>query len=49
VEANSEALNRRGRQIRLHVQCISLGGTDGKGVVILMQELGLRPEMPTRH
>ena len=42
-------MNRRGRQIRLDVQCVSIGGTEhGKGVIILMQELGARPA-PTRQ
>jgi len=44
VEADIDAMNRRGRQIRLHVQCVSIGATEhGKGVIILMQELGTRP------
>ena len=49
VDAQIDAINRRGRQIRLHVQCVSIGSDDlGKGVIILMQELGPRPA-PTRH
>jgi len=49
VEADIDALNRRGRQIRLRVQCVSTGqGEHGKGVIILMQELGTRA-VPVRH
>jgi two-component system CheB/CheR fusion protein len=34
-----DALNRRGRQIRLRVQCVSIGSNDGdRGIIILMQE-----------
>jgi len=43
VDAQIDAINRRGRQIRLHVQCVSIGSDDpDKGVIILMQELGTR-------
>ena len=49
VDAQIDAMNRRGRQIRLHVQCVSIGSGDpGKGVIILMQEVGPRPS-PTHH
>jgi two-component system CheB/CheR fusion protein len=49
VDAHIDAMNRRGRQIHMHVQCVSIGsGEQGKGVIILMQELGPRPA-PTRH
>jgi two-component system CheB/CheR fusion protein len=49
VDTQIEAMNRRGRQIRLHVQCVSVGSADqGKGVIVLMQELGTRAA-PTRH
>ncbi len=49
VDAQIDAMNRRGRQIRLHVQCVSIGsGGQGKGVIILMQELGTRAA-PTHH
>jgi two-component system, chemotaxis family, CheB/CheR fusion protein len=49
VDAQIDAINRRGRQIRLHVQCVSIGsGDQGKGVIILMQELGT-PVATTRH
>jgi two-component system, chemotaxis family, CheB/CheR fusion protein len=49
LRAQIDAINRRGRQIRLHVQCVSIGsGDQGKGVIILMQELGTRAT-PTRH
>jgi len=49
VDTQIEAMNRRGRQIRLHVQCVSVGsGDQGKGVIVLMQELGTRAA-PTRH
>jgi len=44
VEADIDALNRRGRQVRLHVQCVSIGASEhGRGVIVLMQELGPRP------
>jgi two-component system, chemotaxis family, CheB/CheR fusion protein len=49
VDAQIDAMNRRGRQIRLHVQCVSIGsGDQSKGVIILMQDLGPRP-VPTHH
>ena len=49
VDTQIDAINRRGRQIRLHVQCVSIGsGDQDKGVIILMQELGTRAA-PTRH
>jgi two-component system CheB/CheR fusion protein len=49
VDAQIDAINRRGRQIRLHVQCVSIGaGGQDKGVIILMQELDTHPA-PTRH
>jgi two-component system CheB/CheR fusion protein len=53
VDTHIEAINRRGRHIRLHVQCVSIGSGDavkgeGKGVTILMQEVGSNP-VPTRH
>jgi two-component system CheB/CheR fusion protein len=49
VDTQIDAINRRGRQIRLHVQCVGIGsGELGRGVIILMQELG-RPPAPTRH
>ena len=49
VDAPIDAINRRGRQIRLHVQCVSIGsGDQGRGVIILMQELSTQPA-PTRH
>jgi two-component system CheB/CheR fusion protein len=38
-EVQVDALNRRGRQIQLHVQCVSIGPIErGNGVIILMQE-----------
>jgi len=49
VDTPIDAINRRGRQIRLHVQCASIGsGDQGRGVIILMQELSTQPA-PTRH
>jgi two-component system, chemotaxis family, CheB/CheR fusion protein len=49
VDTQIDAMNRRGRNIRLHVQCVSLGsGEQGKGVIILMQEIGPHPA-PTAH
>jgi two-component system CheB/CheR fusion protein len=49
VDAQIDAMNRRGRQIRLHVQCVSIGsGDQSRGVIILMQELSPRP-VPTHH
>jgi two-component system CheB/CheR fusion protein len=49
VDTQIDAINRRGRQIRLHVQCVSIGsGDQGRGVIILMQELSTQPA-PTRH
>ena len=49
VEADIDAFNRRGRQVRLHVQCVNTGASEhGQGVIILMQELGPRPS-PTQH
>jgi two-component system, chemotaxis family, CheB/CheR fusion protein len=40
VDADIDAMNRRGRQVRLHVQCVSIGSAEhGKGVIILMREL----------
>jgi len=48
-EAEIDAMNRRGRQIRLRVQCVSIGAADhGKGIIILMQEIG-HAEAMTRH
>ncbi len=50
-EADIDAMNRRGRQVRLRVQCVSIGSDDhGKGIIILMQE-GARHEASqmTRH
>lgn len=50
-EAEINAMNRRGRQIRLRVQCVSIGLAEhGKGCIILMQEIP-RPAIPpdTRH
>src|SRR5262249_32982653 len=50
VEADIDALNRRGRQVRLRVQCVGIGSGDhGKGVIILMQELGGRPAAAVHH
>jgi two-component system CheB/CheR fusion protein len=38
-EAEIDAMNRRGRQIRIRVQCAAIGAADhGKGVIVLMQE-----------
>ena len=49
VDVQIDAMNRRGRQIRLHVQCVSIGANDqGRGVIILMQEVGPRPAQ-THH
>src|SRR5262245_37600868 len=49
IDVQIDGSNRRGRQIHLHVQCVSIGaGEHSKGVIILMQELGQRPS-PTRH
>jgi two-component system CheB/CheR fusion protein len=50
-EADIDALNRRGRQIRLRVQCVGIGPADhGKGVIILMQEAPRTEPVPmTRH
>ena len=50
-EAEIEAMNRRGRQIRVRVQCVSIGpGDHGKGIIILMQEMGRNePPAVTRH
>ena len=50
-EAEIDAMNRRGRQIRLRVQCVSIGSAEhSKGIIILMQET-TRPGTPppTRH
>jgi two-component system CheB/CheR fusion protein len=50
-EAEIDAMNRRGRQIRLRVQCVSIGSHEhGRGIIILMQET-TRPgtPAPTRH
>ena len=42
-ETEINAMNRRGRQIRLRVQCVSIGAADqGRGIIILMEEL-VRP------
>lgn len=49
VDTQIDAINRRGRQIRLHVQCVSIGaGDQDKGVIVLMQELGTHT-VATRH
>ena len=50
-EAEIDAMNRRGRQVRLHVQCVSIGSGDhGKGIIILMQEAPRTEPVPmTRH
>jgi two-component system CheB/CheR fusion protein len=50
-EAEIDAMNRRGRQIRLRVQCVGIGPADhGKGVIILMQEAPRAEPAPlTRH
>jgi len=38
-EAQVNAINRRGRQIQLRVQCVGIGSVEhGKGIIILMQE-----------
>ncbi|HEY3162115.1 MAG TPA: CheR family methyltransferase [Vicinamibacterales bacterium] len=50
-EAEINAMNRRGRQIRMRVQCVSIGSAEqGKGIIVLMQEAP-RPEAAsaTRH
>jgi two-component system CheB/CheR fusion protein len=49
VDTQIDGMNRRGRQIRLHVQCVGIGASDqAKGVIILMQEVGPRPAQ-THH
>jgi two-component system, chemotaxis family, CheB/CheR fusion protein len=49
-ESDIDAMNRRGRQIRLRVQCASIGSGDSKWIIILMQQAG-RGESPAaiRH
>jgi two-component system, chemotaxis family, CheB/CheR fusion protein len=38
-EVQVNAINRRGRQIQLRVQCVGIGSAEhGKGIIILMQE-----------
>jgi two-component system, chemotaxis family, CheB/CheR fusion protein len=50
-ESEIDAMNRRGRQIRLRVQCAGIGTPeDSKGIIILMQEVGRNEPAPlTRH
>jgi len=45
------AMNRRGRQVRLRVQCVSIGSAEqGKGIILLMQEAPRHEPAPaTRH
>jgi two-component system CheB/CheR fusion protein len=45
------AMNRRGRQVRLRVQCVSIGSAEqGKGIILLMQESPRHEPAPaTRH
>jgi hypothetical protein len=45
------AMNRRGRQVRLRVQCVSIGSAEqGKGIILLMQESPRHEPVPaTRH
>ena len=52
-EAEIDAMNRRGRQIRVRVQCGSIGigsAAHGKGIILLMQETA-RADVPApaRH
>jgi two-component system CheB/CheR fusion protein len=50
-EAEIDAMNRRGRQIRVRVQCASIGPADhGRGIILLMQETA-RADVPApaRH
>ena len=38
--AEVNAINRRGRRVRLRVECVSIAGGDhGKGIIMLMQEI----------
>jgi two-component system CheB/CheR fusion protein len=49
-EAEIDAMNRRGRQIRLRVQCVNIGSADhGKGIIVLMQEARADTPPMTRH
>ena len=49
-EAEIEAMNRRGRQIRLRVQCVSIGTAEhGRGIIVLMQETPRSEPALTRH
>jgi len=50
-EAEIDAMNRRGRQIRVRVQCGSIGSAEhGKGIIVLMQETSRVEAIPaTRH
>ncbi|HKC54499.1 MAG TPA: CheR family methyltransferase [Vicinamibacterales bacterium] len=50
-EAEINAMNRRGRQIRLRVQCVGIGSAEhGRGIILLMQEAPRHEAAPaTRH
>jgi two-component system CheB/CheR fusion protein len=49
-EAEIDAMNRRGRQIRMRVQCVSIGSAEqGKGIIVLMQETPRPEAAATRH
>jgi two-component system CheB/CheR fusion protein len=50
-EAEIDAMNRRGRQICVRVQCASIGsGEHSKGIIVLMQEAPrAEPAAVTRH
>ena len=50
-EAEIDAMNRRGRQIRVRVQCGSIGPADhGRGIILLMQETARAGvPAPVRH
>jgi two-component system CheB/CheR fusion protein len=50
-EADIDAMNRRGRQIRVRVQCVSIGAPEhGAGIIMLMQEHAHPDAAPmTRH
>jgi len=50
-EAEIDAMNRRGRQIRVRVQCGSIGSAaHGRGIILLMQETARADVLaPVRH